>query len=105
MDNRQYFIYLMIMAISTYLIRTIPFVAVKEKIKSTFINSFLYYIPYAVLSAMTIPAIFYAPSSMIAAVVAVVMAVIFALKNKSLMTVAVIACLTVFVIESILMLI
>ena len=95
----------MIMAVSTYLIRAIPFVAVKEKIKSRLINSFLYYIPYAVLAAMTIPSIFYAPSNMVAAVVAVVMAVIFALKNKSLMVVAVIACATVFIVESLMMII
>ena len=46
------------MAIVTYLIRAIPLVLVKHKIKNKFFNSFLYYIPYTVLAAMTIPAIF-----------------------------------------------
>ena len=62
MDNKLFFIYLIILACSTYLIRVIPFVAIKQKINNRFIRSFLYYVPYAVLTAMTIPAIFYATS-------------------------------------------
>ena len=60
MKNSVFFIYLLILAGSTYLIRVIPFVAIKEKINNRFVRSFLYYIPYAVLTAMTIPAVFYA---------------------------------------------
>ena len=56
MKNSVFFIYLLILAGSTYLIRVIPFIAIKEKISNSFVRSFLYYIPYAVLTAMTIPA-------------------------------------------------
>ncbi len=52
-------IYIAVMAGVTYLIRMLPFAFFRRKIKSQFFRSFLYYIPYAVLSAMTIPAIFY----------------------------------------------
>ena len=67
-----------VMAVTTYLIRVIPFTFFRRKIRSRFIRNLLYYIPYAVLSAMTIPSIFYAtndvPSSVAGTVVAVVLA-------------------------------
>lgn len=56
---KNYYVYLLVMSLVTYLIRMIPFVLVKKKIKNRFLLSFLYYVPYAVLSVMTIPAIFY----------------------------------------------
>lgn len=99
MNNTEYFIYLLIIAGSTFLIRAIPFVAVKEKIKNRYVQSFLYYIPYAVLTAMTIPSIFYAPNMWLAAMAALIVAVILALKDRGLMTVAVVACLVVFIVE------
>ena len=58
MNFKIFLPYLLVMAIVTYLIRVIPLVLVKHKIKNKFFNSFLYYIPYTVLAAMTIPAIF-----------------------------------------------
>ena len=71
-------IYIAVMAGVTYLIRMIPFTMFRRKIRSKFFKSFLYYIPYAVLSAMTIPAIFYStgsmPSSCVGAAVAAVLA-------------------------------
>lgn len=99
MNNKTFFIYLLILAGSTYLIRVIPFIAIKEKINNRFIRSFLYYIPYAVLTAMTIPAIFYATNSWISAAAGLVVAVIFALWDKSLTVVAVAACIAVFITE------
>ena len=99
MDIRQYFIYLILMAGLTYLIRAVPFVAVKNKIENRFIRSFLYYIPYAVLTAMTIPAIFTATSSVISASVGLVVAVILAIRGRSLTTVAIVACLSVYITE------
>ena len=63
LDMTQFFIYLLILCVSTYLIRVIPFVAIKEKISDRFVQSFLYYIPYAVLTAMTFPAVLYEVSS------------------------------------------
>ncbi|MBE6839868.1 MAG: AzlD domain-containing protein, partial [Ruminococcus sp.] len=62
-------LYIIVMAGVTYLIRMIPFSFFRKKIKSRFFRSFLYYIPYAVLSAMTIPAIFYSTGNMITAIV------------------------------------
>ena len=99
MDVKSYFIYLAILAGSTYLIRAIPFAAVKGKIENQFVKSFLYYIPYAVLTAMTLPAVLYATNSMISAFVGFVAAVIFALRGKSLTTVAIAACVAVYIVE------
>ena len=59
MDFMSFVPYLIVMAGVTYLIRVIPFVLINKKIENRFINSFLYYIPYTVLSAMTFPAILY----------------------------------------------
>ena len=102
MELRDFFIYLFILAGSTYLIRTIPFVLVKKKIENQFIRSFLYYIPYAVLTAMTVPAIFYSTDYVVSAVVGFVAAVILALKRKSLTVVAVVACVCVYLTECLL---
>lgn len=81
-------IYIAVMAIVTYLIRMIPFTVFSKKIKSRFIRSFLYYIPYAVLSAMTLPAIFYSTGNIVTAAVGTVAAVILAYFNMPLIVVA-----------------
>ena len=99
MELKTFFMYLALMAGSTYLIRAIPFALVNKKIENQFIKSFLYYIPFAVLSAMTFPAILYATDSIISAVVGFVVAILFAWKGKSLTTVAVAACVAVFLME------
>lgn len=80
--------YIAVMAITTYLIRVIPFVAVRGKIKSRFINSVLYYIPYAVLSAMTFPAIFFATGDVISSSVGTVAALVMAFFDLPLIVVA-----------------
>ena len=95
----SFFVYLAVMAGITYLIRMLPFVLVKEKIKNRFILSFLHYIPYAVLSVMTIPAIFTSTSSVISASTGFVVAVILAYFNGSLLKVEALSSLTVFVFE------
>lgn len=100
MELKSFFIYLAIMAGSTYLIRAIPFAAIHKKIENQFIKSFLHYIPFAVLSAMTFPAILYATDYVISAAVGFVVAILFASKGKSLTTVAVAACVAVFLMES-----
>ena len=105
MSTRSFFIYLILMAGTTYLVRAIPFVAIKKKIENPFIRSFLYYIPYAVLTAMTIPAIFTATASVISAAIGLVTAVILAIKGKSLTTVALPACIAVYLTELIMRLI
>lgn len=81
-------VYIAVMAITTYLIRVIPFAAVRGKIKSPFINSVLYYIPYAVLSAMTFPAIFYATGNTVTSIVGTVIALVMAYFDLPLIVVA-----------------
>ena len=93
------------MAGSTYLIRALPFSLLTKKIENKYIKSFLYYIPYAVLSAMTIPAALFATNSIISAVTGLIVAVILALKGKSLTFVAVSACIVVYVTELVMSLI
>ncbi|MCR5354888.1 MAG: AzlD domain-containing protein [Lachnospiraceae bacterium] len=102
MTGASFWIYLAILAGTTYLVRVIPFVAIKNKIENKYVQSFLYYIPYAVLSAMTIPAVFYSTDTRLGAVAGAVVAVIFALKKKSLTVVAVAACVMVYAVEMIL---
>ena len=91
--------YIAVMAGVTYLIRMLPLTVFQKKIKNRFIRSFLYYIPYAVLTAMTIPAIFYATSWWVGAAAGLLTAVVFALKGKGLTTVAVASCVAVFLVE------
>lgn len=102
MKDKTYWIYLLIIAGSTYLIRAIPFAAVKKTIENRFIQSFLSYIPYAVLTAMTIPAIFYATDSVLSAAVGLCVAIFLAGKGKGLTGVAIAACGAVFLTESLL---
>ncbi len=97
--NKEFWIYLLILAGSTYLIRAIPFAAVRKKITNRFVRSFLYYIPYAVLAAMTFPTALYATGSPIAATAGLVAAVIFAVMGKGLTFVAVVSSVTVFTAE------
>ena len=77
-----------VMALKTYIIRMIPFTFVRKKIKSRFIQSILYYIPYAVLSAMTIPSIFYATQDLPSAIAGTVVAVVLAYFGLPLIVVA-----------------
>ena len=75
--------YLLVMAIVTYLIRAIPLVLVKHKIKNKFFNSFLYYIPYTVLAAMTIPAIFTATGNLISAIAGLAVAMCLLIRERA----------------------
>lgn len=86
--NMSLILYIAIMAGVTYLIRVVPFTVFRKKIQNHFLQSFLYYIPYAVLSAMTIPAIFYSTGSMVTAAVGTVVAVVLAYFNLPLIVVA-----------------
>lgn len=101
MISKNFLIYLLVMAGTTYLVRMIPLVLVKKKIKNKFILSFLHYIPYAVLSVMTIPAIFYATSYKISALIGFITAIVLAYFEKSLVTVAALSCGAVLIVESI----
>ena len=99
MDNTKFFIYLAVMAGVTYLVRMVPLVLVNKPIKNKFVLSFLYYVPYTVLSVMTVPAIFYATDSLTSAIVGFLVAVVAALFKRSLVQVAVFSCVAVFVTE------
>lgn len=92
-------VYLLVMAGITYLIRMLPLVLIKKKIKNRFIISFLYYIPYTVLAVMTVPAIFYSTSSPVSAGIGFAAAVALALRGKSLLTVAALSSAVVFLTE------
>lgn len=105
MDFMIFLPYLIVMAGVTYLIRVIPLVLVRKKIKNRLLNSFLYYIPYTVLAAMTFPSILYATGSMISAVAGLVAAVILAYRKGSLIVVAAGACAAVLIVEFLLKLI
>lgn len=91
--------YIFVMAGVTYLIRMLPLTLFQKKISNVYIRSFLYYIPYACLTAMTFPAILYATESPVSALAGFIVAVLLALKKGSLVTVAISACTTVFVAE------
>ena len=90
-------IYIAVMAGVTYLIRMIPFTLFRKKIKSPFFRGFLYYIPYAVLSAMTIPAIFYSTGNVATSVIGTVVAVTLAYFRLPLIIVALAASAAAFV--------
>ncbi|MBR2640008.1 MAG: AzlD domain-containing protein [Oscillospiraceae bacterium] len=90
-------IYIAVMAGVTYLIRMIPFTLFRKKIKSPFFRGFLYYIPYAVLSAMTIPAIFYSTGNTATSVIGTVVAVVLAYFKLPLIVVALAASAAAFI--------
>ncbi len=100
-DIRYLCISVAVMALVTYLIRMLPLAAFRKKITSKFLMNFLFYVPYAVLSAMTIPAIFYSSGSILSAIAGCIVAVVLAFFEKGLLTVAVCACGGVFVTEMI----
>ena len=90
-------LYIIVMAGVTYLIRVLPFACFRKKITSKLLRSFLYYIPYAVLSAMTIPAIFYSTGNMATAVLGTITALVLAYFNLPLIVVALAASLMAWV--------
>ena len=98
MNNRIY-IYILVMAGVTYLIRVLPLTLIRKEIKNTYIRSFLYYVPYVTLSVMTFPAILTATASVWSAVIALVIAIFLAYRGKSLFVVSLAACAAVFLTE------
>lgn len=96
------YIYIFIMAGVSYLIRVLPLTLIRREIQSRFIRSFLYYVPYVTLSVMTFPAIVQATDSPVAGALALVVGAVAAWFGRSLFTVAVLACMTVFLTELIL---
>ena len=93
------YVYIAAMALTTYLIRMLPLTVFRKPIKSRFFRSFLHYVPYAALSAMTFPAIFYATSSPLSAAAGLMTALLLAYRSCSLISVAAGACGTVLLCE------
>lgn len=91
-------LYVAVMAGVTYLIRMIPFAAFRKKVKSRFIRSFLAYVPYAVLSAMTIPWVLESTGDALSAGAGFAVAVVLSYKGFSLLTAALSASLAAFVV-------
>ena len=83
------YLYIFTMALTTYLIRVLPLTIFRKPIKSRFLRSFLHYVPYCCLTAMTFPAILSSTASMISGAAAMIVAVILAYRGKSLIVVAV----------------
>lgn len=100
--SQNIYIYIFVMAGVTYLIRMLPLALFKKEITSPFVKSFLYYVPYACLAAMTFPAILFSTASIVSAAAGFLIALIAAYKEKSLLTVALMACAAVFIVERIL---
>lgn len=88
-----------VMALVTYLIRVLPMVIFRKKITNVRVKSFLYYVPYAVLSAMTFPAIFSSTGTYVSAAAGCIAAVLLAYSKKGLLTVAVGAAAAVFIVQ------
>lgn len=99
MIHEHFWLYLLVTAGTTYLVRMVPLVLMKGKITNRFVLSFLHYIPYAVLSVMTIPAIFYATGELLPAAVGFAVAMILAWRGGSLLKVAAASCAAVLLME------
>ena len=101
--NPNIYLYILVMASVTYLIRMLPLALIRKEIKNTTIRSFLYYVPYVTLSVMTFPAILSETGSIWSAWAALITGIVLAWRGKSLLQVAVSACLVVFILELIIL--
>lgn len=97
--NHNIYLYILVMASVTYLIRMLPLALIRKEIKNTTIRSFLYYVPYVTLSVMTFPAILSETGSIWSAWAALITGIVLAWRGKSLLQVAVSACMVVFLLE------
>ena len=100
--EKNVYVYIIIMAVTTYLIRVLPLTLIRKEIKNVTIRSFLHYVPYVTLSVMTFPAILEATQSPVSGAAALITALFLAWKQKSLFQVSVFSCLAVFFVELIL---
>ncbi len=97
------YLYIAVMFGVSYLIRVLPFLVMRRPIKNKYIQSFLYYVPYVTLAVMTFPAILYATGSIISAGIALAVAIVLAWTGRSLFTVAAASCITVLIVELIIL--
>ena len=100
---RNIYIYILVMAGVTYLIRMLPLVLLKKEIKNQFVKSFLYYVPYVTLAVMTFPSILTATDTPVSAVAAFLAAIVAAWNGKSLFFVAILSCVVVFAVETVIL--
>ena len=96
------YVYIFTMALTTYLIRVLPLTIFRKPIQSVFLRSFLHYVPYACLSAMTFPAILTSTATIISGAAALMVAVVLAYRGKSLIVVAVSSSAAVLITECLL---
>ncbi|MCD8121776.1 MAG: AzlD domain-containing protein [Clostridiales bacterium] len=101
-DSTRVYLYILVMAGVTYLIRMLPLTLIRREIRNTYIRSFLYYVPYVTLSVMTFPAILHATSTVRSGAAALVVAIVLAWQKRSLFQVSLSACTAVFLLELIL---
>ena len=97
--NHNIYIYILIVAAVTYAIRALPLTLIRKPIKSRFIRSFLYYVPYVTLTVMTFPAILSATNSVYSGLLALILGIIVAYLTENLFIVALSSCAVVFIIE------
>ena len=93
------YVYILVMAGVTYLIRVLPLTLIRKEIKNITLRSFLYYVPYVTLAAMTFPASLDATQSVWSGLAALLVALVLAWTGRSLFQVSVLSCVTVFVLE------
>lgn len=97
--NHNVYIYILVMAGVTYLIRVLPLTLIRKEIRNKTIRSFLYYVPYVTLAVMTFPAILDATNSVWSGLAALIVGILLAWFGGSLFQVAVLSCAVVFVLE------
>ena len=93
------YLYIFTMALTTYLIRVLPLTIFRKPIRSRFLRSFLHYVPYCCLTAMTFPAILTSTASILSGAAALIVGIVLAYKGKSLLTVSVAASAAVMLTE------
>jgi len=93
------YLYLFVMALTTYLIRILPLTLIRKPIRNQFLRSFLYYVPYVTLAVMTFPAIMTVTQSPIAGAAAMAVGIVSAWCGLGLFPVSLLCCATVFVLE------
>ena len=98
MKNSIY-VYILLMAVTVFIIRVLPLTLIRKPIQNLFIRSFLYYVPYVTLSVMTCPAIVRATASPISGIVALILGMIGAYKELGLFKVTLICCISVLLLE------
>lgn len=99
MDNLYLLICIAVMSVTTYLIRVTPMVVFRKKINNVRVKSFLFYVPYTVLAAMTFPAIFTSTGTYVSAIAGCIVAVILAFFRRGLVIVALGAAVTVYIVQ------